>query len=470
MNIILKSSEEEAVKFFYFENNIYYSDLSEGRFDESRILISTIRENFDACLDNEKNIHIVCQENDDNVIYILRSKQKWYRKIILKTRQNTKISVEKFRIFIVKENVFIIYVLEYKESFLLTFQEIGDDSEPEILDILNREKQNFCLNIDKVGNIYLFYVSEKNNSHFGFKKYIQIEKKWNEFEKICDEVSCFSTLLDENKDTIHLCFVRNNKIFYKSASISSKKEIWQNETKFSYIIQNFAIPVMFIRENKIYIAWSNRIFMTIVNSENYGENWKLFTKNLNFKEKNIDLFKIEYVEHIEKKLRINTIIFYGRLNKRINNNFILSTGEVLLNFSKDTDKFYNRDSFNFENKIISTKNLKQEFKGKKISQEKNFKQKEIASKFKNKSFLNYEKRNIKTLQSEKDKFSLSREDIRKVFESLQDEFYKNINNRISYLESIEEKISDLLNKLVLDRAYKKNSLKNAKRKKKLGNC
>ena len=188
-NIILKNSDgRKAYRFFYSakEGICYGREDWEG--GDYEILAPAALNDFDACIDQNDAIHLVCKEKSQDVLYYTYFKEQWYKRIILAAQKETSSRVEGFKVVKCGCVLNIFYILRYDRKKLLIHQTIGgasageDENTPAVAGILGGRDTSFSITTDMLNNITLHYRSAEDNNTQGSRRYMQALREWSRFE------------------------------------------------------------------------------------------------------------------------------------------------------------------------------------------------------------------------------------------------------------------------------------------------
>lgn len=135
-NIILKNPDGHiAYRFFYgAREGICYQRGGAGDYE---ILSPDATNDFDAVLDQNGAVHLVCKEKSRNVLYYTYFQEQWYKTNLLVYREEASSRVEGFRIAKRGNVLNIFYILYYERQRLLIRQTIGGgDDSPSVVRVL----------------------------------------------------------------------------------------------------------------------------------------------------------------------------------------------------------------------------------------------------------------------------------------------------------------------------------------------
>ena len=197
--------------FCHNTNGICYCVMTSDKITNYEVLAFDGTDDFDVCIDDNDNIHLVYQNNNGEILYAYYNKKEWIFLPVLQSK--TKMFYNKgIRLIRVNNWLNILYSVEYKGKKLLTHQFVNaGDIQPSAIDVING---NFYTSCDSRGNIYVLYYSE-NEKSFGIKKYIWGKKDWSDFVEV-NVPDGFSSpcIFADRDDKIHIAGCSNGNVVY----------------------------------------------------------------------------------------------------------------------------------------------------------------------------------------------------------------------------------------------------------------
>jgi len=206
---------------------------------EYQVILPDGEEDFDVTVDNNDGIHLVCQNKNGDIIYITKNGDNWDAQTLMQSRSR-KSSKKNFSVQRAGNWINIIYLLEYKNSYVITHQIIGsNNSTPDVLDYTNGE---FSVAKDSYNNIYVLYYS-LTYKNIGYMVYTWSKKEWSQFTPLHIEgVVTVPHIFVDKSDTLHITGCLNEEVIYYQGTV-----------------RNFGKgknPI-FIEKDNLYLLWEN---------------------------------------------------------------------------------------------------------------------------------------------------------------------------------------------------------------------
>ena len=248
MNCFVKETYGVIWHFYHNSHGICYCKMRDENIAEYQVLIPDGREDFDVLVDDSDCIHLVFQNTEGDVVYVNHFDGKWRRATLLQSKKPTNYK-KNFVLKRVNNWLNLFYCIEYNGKKMLTHQIIENtDSTPQVVDCI---KDNFCVEQDSAGNLYLLFNSESAKT-WGIKKYVWSKKEWSDFSPIEEIGDCNNAFLYiDNEDKTHILYTVSSCVM----------EYLEGETKMVGIGAN---PMM-ICQNKEIIMWEgiadNKIYL-----------------------------------------------------------------------------------------------------------------------------------------------------------------------------------------------------------------
>ena len=297
------SQKNDGFYFFFKDNYIRYSEFKDSEIFGDNAIIRSPSNNFDVTVDHQNGIHIICQESDHTLSYIIFSDGKWYKKIVLSSEETSKIVIPQLRIFSIDTKIFIIYSIYHENRAILTLQRLTDFSVPQAIDLLDLDNQDFSCAFDNEDNLMIVYTSAENNGEFGTKFYNFKKDSISHFRAIYENGIKIrkSSLLIDSKNEAHLAIIKNNKFVYTKFPLPNdelkfSKPTLSNEIYFRHTVENFG-PLITEVGGNLLITLKNSfgIFKLMGGRENSlsRNSWRNVSKSNNREFLNeSDVFKI----------------------------------------------------------------------------------------------------------------------------------------------------------------------------------
>lgn len=217
----------------------------QGVWQEHESVLSGGRDGFGIFCTRDKNVHLICTDHSNNLIYAVNDAGVWKKYVISKL--GTDISVSDIRIYSVRGRLNFIYSALYNGENLLVHCILGDHAKPSTVDIC--ETPHFFIKGNRI-----YYTNSK-----GILGFVNTsDEKPSGFNPVYENAH-FGTVYDiDGKEKI--LFARDGSVFL-------------NEKEIAHDI-HLEMPILVDARGKIYVMWKNSGFVRYVSSddcENFGK-------------------------------------------------------------------------------------------------------------------------------------------------------------------------------------------------------
>lgn len=239
MEHFIKPSYGKIWHFCHNSEGICYSSILGEQNSNYEVLLPDGEPDFDVIIDNNDNIHLVCQNQNGDIIYMTFDKEKWSKQVLMQSKSKENYP-KNFCLQRVVNWINILYSLEYKNNRIVAHQIIGNDGEtPRVLDYIDGD---FSVAKDKFNNIFVVYQSH-TYQNFGYMVYIWSKKEWSDFVAIPVEGAVTKPhVFVDKSDTVHITGVLNGEIIYYSDTVQ--------------IFGKGDNPI-FIEKDNLYLLWES---------------------------------------------------------------------------------------------------------------------------------------------------------------------------------------------------------------------
>ena len=277
MQHFVKQPYEHIWHFMYTEKSgICFCKMKSALISKYEVLLENGQPDFDVCVDNDGVIHLACQDDGGNIIYLMHTGDTWHKSVLLQSK-NPEPYPKNFCILQNRAWVNLFYIVNSQGKRLLTHHILNNTSSPDALDYIDGEY--FAVQ-DKLGNNYVFY----NN---GYRKYQWNRKEWSDFIKLYD-ASPYPFVDGEEK--IHLVIEESNEIKY--IGNGAKQSLGKGEK-----------PIMFQIGSILWIMWKDSDRILAAYSGNSGGTWLSNGEFMSGRTCSSELFKLSCTEN-EKNLSV----------------------------------------------------------------------------------------------------------------------------------------------------------------------
>lgn len=249
--------------------NLCYSTLTKrGVWSNPVVLHKNTYKYFYADMDQEEQFHLLFQDNDGNIHYSRLDRESIKTVSVLNSKTPSAYN-KQFFIAPFKNNVYIFYVLQHENSFILACQVLsnGKISNPKVVDYVSGSSLPCIILYDKAQNLYAFYQSyDGKYLQLGYKKLNAMQKSWSEFTPVTKYAgNCeYPHAIIDDSGIIHLCYQRRAPKLFEMVyqQKAPDKNLWTPEVivhssvhsfeNASIVQANGSIVVYWVREEIIY--------------------------------------------------------------------------------------------------------------------------------------------------------------------------------------------------------------------------
>ncbi|MCX8130932.1 MAG: hypothetical protein N3I35_12645 [Clostridia bacterium] len=278
---IFRQSSGKVWNFYYDDRSgICCSTLNKrNSWTESNLIQGNVHHLFYADMDVEGYIHLIAQNFQGNLVYILVSDGDSKIYPVLNSK-NPSCYDKHLSLIPFKGTVHILYTLRHNTSVILAHQILssGNINTPKVIDYVAESDIPYSSTYDASGNIYVFYQSSDGNYfQTGYKKYNFMQKSWSDFTPITryngnTESPCVIT---DDKNIIHLCYQRRSAkqldLVYQQKL--PDKNIWSNEIIIHSSSYPFENASLILTGSKLIIFWVRDDTIYHCTSDDTGKSW-----------------------------------------------------------------------------------------------------------------------------------------------------------------------------------------------------
>lgn len=331
---LIKQTHECLWHFTYMQNNgLCFTKLSNGHKQEYEVLLKEARPDYAVVIDDNNQIHLVCQDDTGSIIYLNNFDKQWHKFVVLKSKTPTSYD-KNFQLILINSWISLFYTIEYRGKKMLSHQILDSSVEPTVLDYIIGD---YVTTMDYYNNIWVFYHSEISNA-FGYRKYTWNQKEWEAFAPLptaegLNHYQCHIGI--DNK--LHIVGENSGKIFY--ANVDNK-----------HTIGNGKSPILYADNNTLWCMWVANNNVQAMSSTDNGANWRSSGDFISGRTASPTLFHLAYTSY-EKDL--NAKYCYGYFNNDIIRLYVMNqflqismspppakeqiTGEEVKEFAKQFD-------------------------------------------------------------------------------------------------------------------------------------
>ena len=294
----VKQSYGKLWHFCHNSQGICFCTMTNEELKEYEILLREGQSDFDVLIDDSDVLHLVCQNDKGDIIYLSYSEQSWHKYVVMISKTPSAYS-KNFNIQRINNWINIFYTIDYKGKKMLTHQIIeNDDAPPNVVDCITG---NFSVAKDSSNNIFVLFFSEGQNK-YGYRKYAWSKKEWEAFVEI-DSPENFKKpyiFIDRN-DNMHIVGMVGDDVVYISNDV---QVLAQGEN-----------PIIMEKES-IYLMWEGKKDSKVWVSQK-DENSNDFQKPTEFMAGRFAPLKIFSLAYTIYEQGINAMHCYGFISDNI---------------------------------------------------------------------------------------------------------------------------------------------------------
>ncbi|HHW32268.1 MAG TPA: hypothetical protein GXX20_11465 [Clostridiaceae bacterium] len=278
---IIKLSNGKIINIFYKDNaGILLSVLNKrNQWTEPLVLLKNCHPDFSACVDDNDNIHVLCQDNNGNIMYIYSNNNDWNIETILKSKNPSPYN-KYLNLVYFQEVLIFLFVIEYGGRKILSYQIKEKDklTAPKVIDYVPFVNKPFHVVLSPNNSLHVVYkFTESKSNHIGFRTFIKEEDRWGEFIPITNYKGD-SDLLSASSDisgSIHLLWQKDalqkyELMYSKYQPLSENRYM---EIPLFTAEYSFELSSIILLEEQVIVFWvrDNNIYYCI--SEDGGNTW-----------------------------------------------------------------------------------------------------------------------------------------------------------------------------------------------------
>lgn len=271
---ILKMSSGQLMNIYYKS----YTGLSiskqkiNGTWSSPAVILKGAMPGFCVHLDSSDNIHILCQDEKSNLLYISCKNNSWSVRPV--SRSKIPDIHDKYPyICTLAEDIYFFYMIDTSGKRILFCQKCNGDglSAPKAIDYVDSTSKTYTVLDEADGNLYVFYTkSEEKHNAPGYIIINANREAWSDFITLN---SCSSTngdqILSASADryaNLHICMQRSSEhkfelVYMKTHSGESNC----SETVLASSPYSFANSSVLCLGNRLIVYWvrEDRIFYCV---------------------------------------------------------------------------------------------------------------------------------------------------------------------------------------------------------------
>lgn len=260
---IFRQADGELWNFFCDSRQcLCYNTLTvRGIWSNAVVLHKNVYQYFYAEMDRDGVYHILFQDMNGNIQYSRLDGQS-IRTVPLLNSKSPAVYNKQLYIAPLEEHVYLFYVLQHENSFMLAYQALGNTrlGTPKVVDYVSGSNQPCSIVYDHQQNIYVFYQSyDGKYLQLGYKKFNTAQKHWSDFTPVtkyagnCEYPHAFA----DSSGIIHLCYQRRAPKLFEMVyqQKAPDKNLWSRETVVHSSVHSFENASILQAQDKIVIYW-----------------------------------------------------------------------------------------------------------------------------------------------------------------------------------------------------------------------
>ena len=260
---IFRQADGELWNFFCDSRQcLCYNTLtSRGIWSNAVVLHKNVFQYFYAEMDRDGVYHILFQDTDGNIQYSRLDGQSIKTVPVLNSKSPAAYNKQLY-IAPLKEHVYLFYVLQHENSFMLAYQALGNTrlGTPKVVDYVSGSTQPCSIVYDHQQNIYAFYQSyDGKYLQLGYKKFNTAQKHWSDFTAVTKYAgNCeYPHVIADSSGIIHLCYQRRAPKLFEMVyqQKSPDKNLWSREIVVHSSVHPFENASILQVNDKIAVYW-----------------------------------------------------------------------------------------------------------------------------------------------------------------------------------------------------------------------
>ena len=266
--------------FYVAREGLCVRKMENGRFLNSNILLPDAKFDFSA-VSLGGLIHIVCQSNAGEILYITYDGKVWEKAVLLKGKEKSAYT-KHFSLVPIGNFINLFYTINHENKTMLIHQILdGMHNTPEVIDYITPRGEYYFASPNITSDVTLCYQNAKGE--LGTKLYRWSQKSFMPFFAIEKEENIYSPFLKMTSDGFLMTAILKEKNGDSSILFYTKNEIGEiKKIKISKECDKDSMPIIFINKERIYIEWFFRGLVYSVCSYDEGMS---FSKPLSYVKK-----------------------------------------------------------------------------------------------------------------------------------------------------------------------------------------
>lgn len=280
---IFKMPSGQCLNIYYrpYTGICYSRQTSGSAWTSPVVILKDSLPGFSACLDTADNIHILCQDQKSNILYINFKDDICSYKPISKNKSDEPCDKSPY-ICCHGDDLHFFYIIENLGKKLLYYQAYtnGSLSVPRAIDYIKKTVRTYSVTNNTGGHIGVFYMKPAGKYDIpGYRIFDILEKNWSDFTAInkdtgLSDEQILSVSSDKN-GYMHLCLQKayENKYELKYMKIREGEESDSYLTTLTSSPYSFINSSLFSTGHKLIVYWVREDNIFYCASADNGNTW-----------------------------------------------------------------------------------------------------------------------------------------------------------------------------------------------------
>jgi len=285
---IFRQSDGTLWNFFCdHRQELCYSTLTErGLWSSGVVLHKNATRYFYVEMDEDDVFHLLFQTGTGNIHYSRLDGQS-IRTVPVLNSKTPAVYNKQLYIAPLKDNVYLFYVLQHENSFMLAYQTLSSSrlGTPKVVDYVSGSSQPCSIAYDYDQNIYTFYQSyDGKYLQLGYKKFNTVLKHWSDFTPVTKYAgNCeYPHVIVDNNGIIHLCYQRRTPKLYEMVyqQKAPDRNLWSREIIVHSSVHSFENASILQVQQKIVVYWIRDDIIYFNSGSLDGDGWNKASRHI----------------------------------------------------------------------------------------------------------------------------------------------------------------------------------------------
>ena len=210
MEYFVKQSYGRLWHFYKNRHGLCFCIMNSELLREYQVLLPDGQEDFDVTIDDADGVHLVCQNENGDILYLNCCHDSWQKTVLLQSRTAGAYRKD-FSLRRVNNWLNLFYTINHNGKKMLVHHIINSEEQPHAVDYIMGE---FCTAQDSGGNLYVLFYSESKSS-WGYARYVWSRKQWDGFRALEPGAGfCSPYIAVDDADAVHITGEAGGKIIH----------------------------------------------------------------------------------------------------------------------------------------------------------------------------------------------------------------------------------------------------------------